>query len=266
MFVARQGGAQGGNAVGGLKDALGDAVDRVRADGRSNRPGTVPPLVGFSGEHPFEKHVETQRHGCCWKETTMNGIGHRVLTAALLGAVVVGGAACTRESTRTAGSATEGSDRAAIDREVTAAIADLYARNPETRVLGNNAEAMLVFPSVTTAGFGVGGSYGTGAMRQGGQTTAYYNLIAASFGYQLGAQTFSQAYFFNTPEALQTFKDTRGFEAGVGVTAVAADFGAGGDITSSTLQEPVVVVTWGQAGLMAGATVEGVKMTEINPD
>jgi hypothetical protein len=27
-----------------------------------------------------------------------------------------------------------------------------------------------------------------------------------------------------------------------------------------------VVVTWGQSGLMAGATVEGVKMTEINPD
>jgi len=50
------------------------------------------------------------------------------------------------------------------------------------------------------------------------------------------------------------------------VTAVAADFGVGGNITSSTLQQPVVVVTWGQSGLMAGATVEGVKMTEINPD
>jgi lipid-binding SYLF domain-containing protein len=197
---------------------------------------------------------------------TMNGYSRRLLTAALLGAVALGAAACTNESSRTSGSLTEGSDRAAIDRDVTAAIADLYARNPAARTLGENADAMLVFPSITTAGIGLGGSYGTGALRQGGQTTAYYNLIAGSIGWQLGAQSFSQVYFFNSPEALQTFKDTKGFEAGVGVTAVAADFGAGGDVTSSTLQEPVVVITWGQTGLMAGATVEGVKMTEIHPD
>lgn len=196
----------------------------------------------------------------------MNTISRRVLTAALLGTMAIGAAACTNESTRTSGSVTEGSDRAAIDRDVSAAISDLYAQNPSTRQLGDNAVAMLVFPSVTTAGFGIGGSYGTGALREGGETTAYYNLIAASFGFQLGAQSFSQAYFFNSAEALETFRETQGFEAGVGVTAVAADFGAGGDITSSTLQEPVVVVTWGQSGLMAGATVEGVKMTEINPD
>ena len=196
----------------------------------------------------------------------MNGLTRRMLTVALLGTVALGGAACTTESTRTAGSATEGSDRAKIDRDVTAAIADLHAQNPSTRALADNAVATLVFPSITTAGFGIGGSYGTGALREGGQTTAYYNLIAASFGWQLGAQTFSQAYFFNSADALATFRETEGFEAGVGVTAVAADFGAGGEITTSTLQEPVVVVTWGQAGLMAGATVEGVKMTEINPD
>jgi lipid-binding SYLF domain-containing protein len=196
----------------------------------------------------------------------MNAINRRVLTAALLATVALGGAACTSESSRTSGSATEGSDRASIDRDVTAAISDLYAQNPGTRTLADNAVAMLVFPSITTAGFGIGGSYGTGALREGGQTTAYYNLIAASFGFQLGAQSYSQVYFFNTAEALDTFRQTQGFEAGVGVTAVAADFGAGGDITSSTLQEPVVVVTWGQSGLMAGATVEGVKMTEINPD
>lgn len=196
----------------------------------------------------------------------MNTITRRVLTAALLGTMALGGAACTSASSRTSGSATEGSDRATIDRDVTAAISDLYAQNPGARELADNSVAMLVFPSITTAGFGFGGSYGTGAMQEGGRTTAYYNLIAASFGFQIGAQTFSQVYFFNTAEALQTFKDNKGFEAGAGLTAVAADFGAGGSISSSTLQEPVVVVTWGQSGLMAGATVEGVKMTEINPN
>jgi lipid-binding SYLF domain-containing protein len=195
----------------------------------------------------------------------MNGLDRRALAAVLLATLAVGGAACTQESTRTAGSATEGSNRAAIDRDVTAALADLNATNPSVGELTDNAVAVLVFPSITTAGFGIGGSYGTGALREGGQTTAYYNLIAGSFGWQLGAQSYSQAYFFNTADALQTFRETEGFEAGVGVTAVAADFGAQGAITSSTLQEPVVVITWGQAGLMAGATIEGAKMTEIDP-
>ncbi len=196
----------------------------------------------------------------------MHGLTRRLLATAFLGGIAIGAAACTGETTRTAGSATQGSDRERIDSNVAAAIDDLYARNPSVRELADDAEAMLVFPNVTTGGFGIGGSYGTGAMRENGQTTAYYNLIAASFGFQAGAQTFSQAYFFNTQEALETFRQTEGFEAGIGATAVAADFGADGSITTSTLQEPVVVVTWGQQGLMAGATVEGVKMTEINPD
>jgi lipid-binding SYLF domain-containing protein len=197
----------------------------------------------------------------------MNGpVTRRLLATALLGAFALGAAACTGETTRTAGSATAGSDRERIDSNVAAATDDLYARNPAVRELADEAEAILVFPNVTTGGFGIGGSYGTGAMLENGQTTAYYNLIAASFGFQAGAQTFSQAYFFNTQEALDTFRETEGFEAGIGATAVAADFGADGNITTSTLQEPVVVVTWGQQGLMAGATVEGVKMTEINPD
>jgi lipid-binding SYLF domain-containing protein len=189
----------------------------------------------------------------------------RGLTAVLLGAAAVTVAACSNASSPASGSTTGGSDRATIDRDVTAATADLYARNPGTRTLGEHAKAILVFPSITMAGLGIGGLYGTGAMREGGRTVGYYNIIAGTIGFQIGAQTFSQAYFFNTAEALETFRQTKGFEAGAGLTAVAADFGATGEVTSSTLQKPVVVVTWGQSGLMAGATIQGAKMTETNP-
>jgi lipid-binding SYLF domain-containing protein len=51
----------------------------------------------------------------------------------------------------------------------------------------------------------------------------------------------------------------------VGLTAVAADFGAQGEVSTSTLRAPLVVVTWRQSGLMAGATIEGLKITEIEP-
>lgn len=95
-----------------------------------------------------------------------------------------------------------------------------------------NAKAVLLFPSITKAGLGIGGLYGTGAMREGNRTVGYYNLIAGTFGFQIGAQTFSQAYFFNTAEAIETFRTTKGFEASAGLSAVAADFGATGEVSS----------------------------------
>lgn len=195
----------------------------------------------------------------------MQRITRRLLTGALLGTITLAVAACNNASDPASGSTSSGSDRATIDRDVTAAIADLRAKNPSANTLFDHAKAVLVFPSITKAGLGIGGLYGTGAMREGSHTVGYYNMIAGTFGFQIGAQTFSQAYFFNTAEALETFRKTKGFEAGAGVSAVAADFGATGEVSSSTLQKPVVVVTWGQSGLMAGATVEGAKMTEINP-
>jgi lipid-binding SYLF domain-containing protein len=163
------------------------------------------------------------------------------------------------------GSTSGGADRAAIDREVRAAIAALEASDPAAAALARRAEAVLVFPSVTQAGFGIGGQYGTGAMLEGGRTVGHYNIVGGSFGWQIGAQSFSQAYIFNTAEAVETFRKNRGFEVGVGLTAVAADFGAQGEVSSSTLQAPLVVVTWGQSGLMAGATIDGLKISEIEP-
>ena len=163
------------------------------------------------------------------------------------------------------GSTSGGADRAAIDREVRAALNELEAKNPAAAGLARRAKAVLVFPNITQAGFGIGGQYGTGAMLEGGRTVGYYNIVGGSFGWQIGAQSFSQAYIFNTAEAVETFRRNRGFEVGVGLTAVAADFGAQGEVSSSTLQAPLVVVTWGQSGLMAGATVEGLKITEIEP-
>jgi len=189
----------------------------------------------------------------------------RALTATFLAGAVFTLASCNNTTGPASGSTTAGSDRAQIDRDVTSALNDLYARSPGSKALADKAKAILVFPNITKAGFVIGGQYGTGAMRQDGATVGYYNIVGGTFGYQIGAQTFSQAYFFNTQEALDTFKKYKGFEAGAGVTAVAADFGANGQVSSATLQKPLVVVTWGQAGLMAGATIDGLKITEYNP-
>ena len=115
----------------------------------------------------------------------------------------------------------------------------------------------------SSGAFVVGGQYGEGVLFEGGAPTGYYNITGGSFGLQIGAQSFSQIYMFTTPEALKTFRDTKGFEVGAGLDFAVADVGASGEISSSTLQKPVVVWIFGQQGLMAGVKVEGQKITEL---
>ena len=186
-----------------------------------------------------------------------------MLVASLL---ALGLAGCSNTEGPVSASTSSGeSSKADLTARSEAALNDLYAKQPETRKLGERARAVLVFPSILKAGLGIGGMGGNGTMFEGGRPVAFYNIAGASFGFQAGAQEFSQAYFFNTEEALKPFRETKGLQAGAGATAVAADFGANAALTTSTLQKPVVVATWSQAGLMAGATIEGAKITEINP-
>jgi lipid-binding SYLF domain-containing protein len=103
-------------------------------------------------------------------------------------------------------------------------------------------------------------------MFKNGRSDGYYNIAGGSLGLQAGAQTFSQAYFFTTPQALTTFEETKGFEVGAGLDLAVADVGASGAISSATLQKPLIVFVWGQQGLMAGVKVEGQKITRLQSD
>jgi lipid-binding SYLF domain-containing protein len=44
------------------------------------------------------------------------------------------------------------------------------------------------------------------------------------------------------------------------------DKGVEADASTSTIQDPIVAFVFGQKGLMAGATLEGSKITRINPN
>src|SRR5689334_6019657 len=75
-----------------------------------------------------------------------------------------------------------------LSRNANASLQQLYASVPLAKSLGPKALAILVFPKVTKAGFGVGGQYGEGALLQKGKAVAYYNTAGASVGLQAGAQ------------------------------------------------------------------------------
>ena len=49
------------------------------------------------------------------------------------------------------------------------------------------ATGILIFPNIVKAGFLIGGQYGEGALRKGGNTVGHYNITSASYGLQAGA-------------------------------------------------------------------------------
>lgn len=153
-----------------------------------------------------------------------------------------------------------------IDRESDRALRTLYSLQPKARELAKRAKAILVFPSILKAGFVIGGQGGDGALKEGNKTVGYYNIAAASFGLQAGAQTFSYALFFMTDAALKYLENSDGWLIGSGPSVVVLDKGAAASVTSTTLSQDVYAIPFGQRGLMAGIGLEGSKITHIHPD
>ena len=71
------------------------------------------------------------------------------------------------------------SKRTSIDANVSGALTKLYAQDAGSRELVRKARGVLVFPSVLSAGFVVGGSYGQGALLVGNTTSGYYSTTPA---------------------------------------------------------------------------------------
>ncbi|MGZ4957836.1 MAG: lipid-binding SYLF domain-containing protein [Methylomonas sp.] len=152
-----------------------------------------------------------------------------------------------------------------IDREVDAALANLYETIPSAKSLAAKAKGILVFPNVVKAGFIGGAEYGKGAMRKRGRTTGYYNIVAGSYGLQAGVQSFSYAMFFMDDAALSSLDSTDGFEVGVGPNIVVLDEGMAKKLTTTTARDDVYAFVFGQRGLMAGLGLQGSKITRITP-
>jgi len=126
------------------------------------------------------------------------------------------------------------------------------------------SKGVLVFPSVIKAGIGIGGEYGEGALRIGGKTVAYYSTAGASIGFQLGAQSKTVILVFMQQEALDKFRDSQGWEAGVDGSVALIKLGAGGSIDTNNIQDPIVGFVFGNKGLMYNLTLEGTKITRLD--
>ncbi len=153
--------------------------------------------------------------------------------------------------------------RAGIEEDARAALSELYRLVPGTEALAKKAKGVLVFPNIVKAGLLIGGEYGEGVLFEKGAAAGRYNIVSASYGLQIGAEAYSLALFFMTDEALAYLDKSGGFELGVDAGFAVADVGKGGQLTTSNVQDPIMAFVYGQAGLMAGISIEGSKITRL---
>jgi lipid-binding SYLF domain-containing protein len=136
-------------------------------------------------------------------------------------------------------------------------------QNPSAEELGRKAAGVLVFPSILKAGIGLGGEYGEGVLIVHGNAAGYYNIISASFGFQLGVQSQSVIIMFMTEEALAQFQNAYGWKVGIDGSIVILTTGAAGSIDTDSLTSPIIGFILDQQGLMYSLSLEGSKITRI---
>jgi lipid-binding SYLF domain-containing protein len=153
-----------------------------------------------------------------------------------------------------------------INRNITQALTTLYKTTPGAKALADQSKGILVFPSIVKGGFIIAGQYGDGALRKRGKTVGYYRSIAASVGFQAGAQSFGYVLFFMDDASLKYLNKSGGWELGTGPTLVVLDKGFSKHMSTTTLRKGVYAFIFDQKGLMGGIGIQGSKISKINPD
>lgn len=153
-----------------------------------------------------------------------------------------------------------------IDRESSQTLNTLYKNTPGAQALGDKAVAVLVFPSIVKGGFIIAGQFGDGALRKKGKSVGYYRSLAASYGFQAGAQSFGYVLFFMDDDSVRYLDRSDGWELGTGPSLVVLDQGFGKNFSTTTLQKGVYAYIFNQKGLMGGVGIQGSKITKINPN
>jgi lipid-binding SYLF domain-containing protein len=150
-----------------------------------------------------------------------------------------------------------------INQAVDAALERFYVDVKGGKEFVESSKGVLVFPEVIQAGLVIGGEYGEGALRIDGETAEYYSTAGGSFGFQAGAQAKAIIICFMQQEALDSFRDSAGWEVGVDGSVALMEVGAGGSISTTTVQDPIVAFVFGRRGVMVNLSLAGSKFTKL---
>jgi lipid-binding SYLF domain-containing protein len=190
-----------------------------------------------------------------------------ILQAGLTAVALAAAAGCSSTASvtgaeRPGASTAEG--RKSIDAGYHETLERLYATTPGSRELVAKARGVLIFPRVIAAGLVVGGAYGEGELRTGGELEGYYRTTTGSVGWQIGAQSRALVFLFMTQDALDRFRASKGWSGGVDASVAVLKVGANGAIDANAERAPTVAFVMTNAGLMADLTLQGTKVTRID--
>lgn len=142
--------------------------------------------------------------------------------------------------------------------EAREALAQLGEIAPAIADFLDTAYAYAVYPHVTKVGvLLVGGAGGDGVVYQRGHVVGTSKLKAATFGPQIGGQSYSEFVVFENEAAFQEFQKGE-LKLTAQVSSVAVTTGAS---ANATYHNGIVVFTMLPKGLMAEATVAGQVLT-----
>lgn len=178
----------------------------------------------------------------------------------LLGSVAIGVVLALGQA-GVAAAATQGE----INASVQAALSRLYKQVPGSEKVIQEAKGTLVFAGVIKGGFIFGGEGGEGSLLIGGKTQGYYNILSASVGLQAGVEKRDIIIAFMDADALKKFQASDGWKAGADGSVALINTGAGASVDVTKLNQPIVAFMVGQSGLMAGVSLDGSKISKINP-
>ena len=150
-----------------------------------------------------------------------------------------------------------------LSQDAQRSLQTLYRTHPEAEQLARLARAVLVFPKVIKVGLVVGGSYGEGVMLKGSKVAGYYNSVSATWGLQVGAESYGYTIFLMNDAALRYLEHSRGWELGAGPNVVVVNEGMAKNISTTTIQDDAYAYIFDQQGLMLSLSIEGTKISPI---
>lgn len=184
----------------------------------------------------------------------------RTLSLATLTLVLIAVIGCT--TTRGGGDADQ--RRSVINTGVDNALATLFREVAGSRELVAQASGVLVFPEILEAGVMVGAARGSGALRVDGETRSFHATTRGSFGLQAGARSTAMFLMFMTDEALARFERSSGWQVGADASVTLLTAGATAQLSTKTAQQPVIGFVLTNRGLMAGISLDGTRITDLD--
>lgn len=149
-------------------------------------------------------------------------------------------------------------DQKLIESEVNVALTRFYAEATNARQIVQNAQGVLICPSITKAGFVFGGEGGTCAMQINGVTKEYFRASAFKAGLIAGAEKYSLLVVFNDRNALAEFREgNHNWQVGGNFSVAVGKKGAQGGFDTKTMGATTTVFVYSQKGLMGDISVDG---------